>query len=200
MAHVLVASSQHALCCLRIFWGTALVVQQLIMDSYGDLGSDSGYVCGSFVPMSQFVGMTAEVNSVIPLAALWTLAWAFVWYGCTVVARLLIKYVWPPSTLSKENCAIYEGRNLATVVRAVVVAGHGFLALREVSLKLPRALYDPSEYMIAATDAGVFLFWTFDLADLILGLMHGLLGLDVIVHHLVFIAASVVGRHATVAC
>jgi len=165
------------------------------MSNAGDLASDSGYVCGSAVPLSQFVNMSADVSSILPLAALWTLVWAVVWYGCALATRFLIKYVWPPSTASKENCAIYEGRNLATVVRAVVVAGHGILVLGKVSLQ--SNLYDPTEDMIAATDAGVFLFWTFDLADLMLGLMHGLLGLDMIVHHLVFIAASLIG---TVSC
>lgn len=163
------------------------------MDNSSSLWSDSGYVCGSSVPLAQFVGLTTDMHTLPRLAALWIVVWSSVWYGCVLVAWLLIKYVWRASSVTSENSPVHEGRNLATVVRAVVVAGYAFLVLGRLSLKSSKEFYDPTAYMIASTDAGVFLFWTFDFADLILGVRHGVLGRDMIMHHLVYIAASFVG-------
>lgn len=119
-----------------------------------------------------------------------TLVWCLLWYLLALIAKFGMLGRLPPSYVAKENTAFFVGQKCLAFCKVSVVS-----ALANSCLWAFR--FKPVEHNFLggpAIEIAGLLFTTYEIADLILGLLHGLMDLVYVVHHLLHIMLGLIIR------
>ena len=119
-----------------------------------------------------------------------TLLWGVLWYAGILFARLVVLKSIPSSSVATENNPIFVGQKFTAMLKVILVSGMANACLWGFQGK-------PLEQHFLggpAIEIAGILFTTFELADLGLGMLHGLMDLEYVVHHVLHILLGLIIR------
>lgn len=124
-----------------------------------------------------------------------TLLWCISLYVSALCAKLIILPRLPRSSVEKENTPFHVGQKIPAFLRSVIVSG---LANIYLCVFWSKSIEQNFLAGPAIEIAGMF-FTSFEIADLLVGVLHGMMGLEYLVHHLLHIGLGLIIRGNCVA-
>ena len=138
--------------------------------------------CGRHYPWPFALADPAGAKTGAALAELGlrlTLIWMLVWYACALPAKFFLLPALPPSSVASENRGVYVGQKLAATLKVLVVAS---LANAQLWYTWRGGRF-PTGWACGGSELAGVVFTAFEVADLLLGGIHGMMDAVYLVHH-----------------
>jgi len=138
--------------------------------------------CGLYFPFNTVgqAGGEERLDELVFLILRLTVAWICVWYGCALMAKFMIgNGLLRKSAYADENRAVAVGQSIAMQIKCIILSSLANITL----MRIWWPPLDTGFECHAGSEITGVIFISAEIADLICGTIHGLLGGIDIFHH-----------------